>query len=161
MPPRLFCSVLVPAVLLLGCARGGKRIEQAEVSGKVLYQGKPLPGGIIKFVGANGFVGMSPIDTDGSYKVEAPVGEVQISVDNRMLNRGGVRNKGPKEPPAAKMERPDRPQGGKAITGTYVPLPSQYTSPESSGLKYLVQRGPQTHDIELSAKPNQPPPPGP
>ncbi len=161
MPPRVICSVLVPAVLLLGCARGGKRIEQAEVSGKVLYQGKPLPGGNVKFVNNSGYIGICVIDpADGSYKLEAPVGEVKIAVDNRMLNTGG-RQRPPVDLSAAKRERPDRPGGGgQVITGTFVPLPSHYSDPERSGLKYTVKQGQQTHDIELSGNPNQPPPPG-
>jgi hypothetical protein len=161
MLPRLFWWGLVPLVFLVGCGRVEKKIQQAEISGKVYYQGKPLPGGIVKFVDRNGYIGISVIDpSNGSYKLEAPVGEVQIAVDNRMLNRNG-RQQAPKIMPVAKLERPDgRPRGGQAITGTFVPLPSRYSDPESSGLKYTVKKGAQTYDIELSDNPNQPPPSG-
>jgi hypothetical protein len=161
MLPRLFWWGLVPLVFLVGCGRVEKKIQQAEVSGKVYYQGKPLPGGIVKFVNSSGYIGISVIDpADGSYKLEAPVGEVKIAVDNRMLNTGG-RQRPPVDLSAVKRERSNRPGGGgQVITGTFVPLPSHYSDPESSGLKYTVKKGAQTYDIELSDNPNQPPPSG-
>lgn len=161
MPSRFFFSIWVPVVFLVGCGPAGKKIQQAEVSGKVYYQGKPLPGGNVKFVNSSGYIGISVIDpADGSYKLEAPVGEVKIAVDNRMLNTGG-RQRPPVDLSAVKRERSNRPGGGgQVITGTFVPLPAHYSDPERSGLNYTVKNGSQTHDIELSGNANQPPPPG-
>ena len=41
---------------------------------------------------------------------------------------------------------------GRKLPGTYVEIPRRYYYAEGSGLKYTVQRGDQTHDIELTAK---------
>ncbi len=54
---------------------------------------------------------------------------------------------GRKPPPGAKMDEPATP----TITGTYVPIPEKYRSPDESGLKYTVKTGSQTYDIDLSA----------
>jgi hypothetical protein len=48
--------------------------------------------------------------------------------------------------------RPAGRQKRKTVKGRYVRIPPQYQDIATSGLTYTVQKGPQTHDIELSAK---------
>ena len=131
---------------MAGC--GSSRTPQnAEVSGKVLFQGKPLPGGKITFVAVKGgFSAVATIDENGAYQVKAPVGEVEISVSNRMLEpRGGAKTMG-------RLAKAQPGEGGP-VKGQWVKIPSQYEDPSTSGLKYTVTKGSQTHDVELSANP--------
>ena len=144
-------------ILLTGCGkRNPHAVEHAEVSGKVLFAGKPLPGGRITFRAANGtFAASEVIDENGNYKISAPVGDVKIAVDNTMLRmkgKGGGPPKGMKapRPPGAEKE-------AKPITGRYVNIPSQFMDPDASGLTYTVTGGAQTHDVELSDKPGSTP----
>lgn len=148
---RLACGCLSIGLLILmtGCGKGSRGAQHAEVSGKVVFQGKPLPGGRISFVTAKeGLATTAIIDENGNYKIDAPVGDVKISVDNSALQKSRF---GGGPPP--KMHHP-RPPGSEAedqpLKGQFVELPSQYKDPGSSGLTYTVKPGPQTHDVELS-----------
>jgi hypothetical protein len=157
---RLSCCAVSLGLLILsaGCGLRPRSVEHAEVTGKVLYQGKPLPGGTVSFVAVNGaFAFTGAIDENGQYEVKAPVGEVMIGVDNRMLRSGPTQGDGSKEVKTLrqKMEgedQKDQPSKGR-LKGRYVAIPKSYTDPTTSGLKYTVKLGPQTHDIELSANP--------
>jgi len=86
------------------------------------------------------------IDENGDYQIKAPIGEVEISVTNRMLQpRGAVAGAAPR---LGKAQAGDQP-----VKGRYVQIPPQYEDPHTSGLKYTVKKGSQTHDVELSANP--------
>jgi hypothetical protein len=101
---RLACCGLSLALLIVitGCGGRPRSVEHAEVSGKVLFQGKPLPGGVVNFVTVNGgFAATGAIDENGNYQLKAPVGEVKIGVSNKMLRgsapaKEGGQNKEPK-----------------------------------------------------------------
>jgi len=125
----------------------------AEVSGQVLYRGKPLAGGRVTFVskGEQAFSGSGNIDEKGNYKVEAPVGEVTVSVDNRMLGGAPVKSrKGKGGAPAKKpgLKRPGS-EEAHAVEGHYVQIPTKYHSPETSGLEYKIHEGPNQIEIKL------------
>jgi hypothetical protein len=118
---RLGCGSLIVGLLALmtGCGQNPRSVDHAEVSGKVLFHGKPLPGGRLNFITVQGaFASSGKIDNDGHYTLAAPVGDAQISVMNEKI-------------------------------------PSAFSDPQKSGLKYTVKPGPQTYDIEL---PDNPPP---
>jgi len=67
----------VVVLLAVGC---GSRT--GDVSGKVLYKGKPLSGGSVTFFHSKG-ASSSRIDNDGSYTVfKVPVGEAKITVQS-------------------------------------------------------------------------------
>jgi hypothetical protein len=157
---RLACCGLSLGLLIIsaGCTQRLRSVEHAEVTGKVLFQGKPLPGGVVNFVAVNGaFANTGFIDENGNYKIKAPEGEVRIGVDNRMLANQGSRRERPKEENTirqkklAEVEKVQPPQG--PLKGRYVQIPKNYTDPTTSGLTYTVKPGSQTHDIELSDKP--------
>ncbi len=141
------CFLSIGLLALTAGCRSSRSPQQAEVSGTVLFQGKPLPGGKITFVAVNGgFSAVGTIDENGAYQIKAPIGEVEISVTNKMLEpRGGATG-------APRLGKAQAEEGGP-VKGRYVKIPSQYEDPKKSGLKYTVTRGPQTHDIELSANP--------
>jgi hypothetical protein len=142
----LALCLLMLAVGGSGCGGGGhktKNIETAEVSGKVLFRGKPLPGGRVTFLDSGGAAQGGNIDENGNYKVAAPIGDVKIGVDNRALEP--TRERGPK-PPVLKRPDADAPE---TIKGRYVEIPNKYYSPTESGLTYKVVSGAQTYDIKL------------
>jgi hypothetical protein len=157
---RLTCCCLGFGMLtvMFGCTKTPHSTTHVEVTGNVLFQGQPLPGGQVTFVAVKGgFSSAGTIDENGHYQIKAPVGEVRIGVDNKMLQpqqstRGG---RAPKDlhhpkPPGAAGE-------AHAIKGRWVRIPNQYADPVKSGLTYTVKPETQTHDIELTANPTPPP----
>jgi hypothetical protein len=150
---RLSCGSLSFGLLFLAVACNNKphSAEHAEVSGRVLFQGKPLPGGKVSFVAVNGgFASTGDIDENGNYQIKPPVGDVEISVTNRMLQSGY----GAKAPPHPKKAGSEE---ARPVKGRWVNIPSSYADPRTSGLKYTVKSGSQSHDIELSANPSPAP----
>jgi hypothetical protein len=153
---RLLTGMLLLGLFLSGCDRSGLGSEE-EVSGKVTYKGKPVPGGQVTFITSKGYTFTGVIDPEGNYKLRSPVGEVRIAVDNRMLKSSQPspmelrRQMGMK--PAADVNVDEVKPSAPAVTGTYVYLPPKYYSPDTSGLTYTVKSGSQTHDIELSDNP--------
>jgi hypothetical protein len=82
---RLVCGLsLLFCVLLLttGCGGSKRSVEHVNVTGKVTYNGKPVTGGQIMFVSKDGFASTGRIDENGNYTINAPLGEVKITVDN-------------------------------------------------------------------------------
>ncbi len=157
---RLICGCLSLGLLAgtMSCTKNPHGTEHVEVSGKVLFNGKPLPGGRVMFAAIkDGFAASAPIDENGTYQIKAPIGEVLISVDNRMFQARGGAKPGQERHP----KRPDsQEEKAEPIKGRrYVPIPERYANADTSGLTYTVKPGPQTHDIELSDKPV--PTPGP
>ena len=147
--PACCCLSLGLLTLLAGCDKNPHSAEHTEVSGKVLFKGKPLPGGIVSFVAVNGgFTSTGTIDENGNYQIKAPVGDVEISVMNRMLQP----SRGSKGMRPARLKKAEAKEN-RLLKGRWVKIPSHYEDPHTSGLKYTVKRGPQTHDIELSANP--------
>jgi len=117
-----------------------------------------LPGGRVSFVTVKGgFPASGIINEDGTYQIKAPIGEVNIGVDNNML-RSPSRGKGASSGPPKGMSHPKPPGAAteakeQPVKGTWMNIPSQYADPGASGLTYTVKAGSQTHDIELSANP--------
>jgi hypothetical protein len=134
-----------------GCNSGRPReIDHTEVTGKVLFKNKPLPGGRVAFITTKwGFSATGNIDENGQYKVLAPVGDVLIGVDNRMLEPP-KKEKGKKEPPKAPSIKVPGEETAPPLKGKYVKIPDKYADPSKSGLTFKVEKGgPQTHDINL------------
>jgi hypothetical protein len=149
------CFACALLVALPGCAGKGK------VSGRVLLNGTPLPGGWLTFRPADARQNSVsvPINPDGTYEAVLPVGEVGISVDNRELEPTKAPPppklpQGVKIPPAsggagASSGTSTSQTAAEKLPGTYVPISENYTLADTSGLSYKVKRGEQTHDIEL------------
>lgn len=118
-------SSVVAFVATTGCGpKRAARPDRAVVTGTVTYQGKPLPGGIITFTGANGDTEGGMLRENGSFYVEnAPVGETKVSVD----------------PEAIKPELGSR----------YVKLPTKYLTAETTDLKFKVEAGNNKADFAL------------
>jgi hypothetical protein len=120
--------VLVSVVVCVAtCGCGPKRAarpDRAIVTGTVTYQGKPVPGGVITFTGANGDTEGGMLRENGSFYVEnAPVGENKISVDPEQI----------------------KPELGSR----YVKLPAKYLQAETTDLTFNVEAGSNTADFNL------------
>ena len=150
------CGLLPLVAFTFGCAD-----SQSKVSGQIMYQGKPVPGGWISFQPADSRKNSisTALDAQGKYEALLPTGVVRIAVDNRELEpmeRGSEKlilppglklPAGVKPPvePAAKAPNAAPP----ASSGAYVAIPAKYYDIDTSGLTYTVQSGTQTHNIEL------------
>jgi hypothetical protein len=155
-------GLLLLLALATGCGGPGK------LSGRVLYNGKPVTGGWVTFRPADGRSNTvnAPIDENGNYEATLPSGEVKIAVDNRELQRLPPDRSaaGPALPPDLKPPAGVKPPPGvkpgsaspppqenapQKLPGTYVAIPEKYHDVDTSGLTYTVKSGPQPHDIEL------------
>jgi hypothetical protein len=155
-------------VLSLGLLAAGCGSGNGNVSGKVLYQGKPLTTGAVTFFpssGAGAFI--SRIEQDGSYRVEkVPVGNAKIAIHIPPAKR--ARDRAPQSPQQSMVQdiksgkvkisdetRAKLPSAMKkdleaaSSTGETGPIPAQYSDPEKSGLEYMVTGGSHSYNIEL------------
>ena len=130
-------------VSAIGCGRS--RLDTAPLSGKVTYQGNPVPWGTVSFQPVDRKVGrpaMADIKTDGSYEVATlehdkglMAGEYKVSV----------------YAPESPMYKPSAEQKAAAAR-IKLPTPSRYSSPDTSGLTFTMNPddGPKTFDIDLT-----------
>lgn len=133
--------VFLVLVLMAGCGN-----PKGSVSGKVLYQDKPLTGGYVTFIQEKGPSLSAKIQSDGQYRIDkVPLGEVKITVQPESAT-GAAQGYSEKQPRLPKspgdMEKMLRPQ-------TQIRFPQQYSDPEKTGLTYTVTKGSQEHDIVL------------
>lgn len=161
---RSVALVILP--LLTGCGPG-----QGTVSGKVLYQGKPVPGGTVMFspVDSRYNLATAQLDEEGNYSLTVTAGEVRISVDNSALKDPGAGGDdivptgeglakgapaGAIGPPKGALEQFTKDKGAPKVVrekavGKYVKIPAEYSRTDITELRYTVKTGPQTHNIEL------------
>jgi hypothetical protein len=132
-------------MLLLGFAVTGCGGQSTgDITGKVTYDGKPLPAGRVMFFwrgGENAY--SSVIKEDGSYSLfKVPVGPVQVTVETfPPVPVGILGGMGGAKPDAA----PTMPPG----SARYVKIPAKYRDKIKSLLTYEVKKGAQTYDIDL------------
>jgi hypothetical protein len=150
------------ALLLLFCVTGCGGPGPVKVSGKVLFNGSPLPGGLITFRPVD--PQLSPvgaaISEEGTYEAILPIGEVQVSVDNRALEPppagptslpGGLLGELSPEAKKDLKMRSTAPAAPKsAQPGRYVEIPERYYDPDTSMLKFRVEHNGQQHDFQLA-----------
>jgi len=157
--PAARFGLLLAAVLSSGCGAG-----PVKVSGRVLYDGAPLPGGWVTFRPADPRQNAvsAQIDAAGNYAAVLPAGDVQACVDNRDLaprqaapgpagmppeltkaiqDAGGQAAPGPT---GASVQQP------AALSGKYVEIPARYYEAETSGISFTVSPATKQHDIVLT-----------
>ncbi len=134
--PSLLALATLLLLIPLGCGRSGP--EMAAVSGRVIYQGKPVPKGTIAFkpVAPNGRTATGVIGPDGSYTLQteeagdgAQLGEYRVTISAR---DDVILDYTPAQPVPPKLL-----------------APAQYENPETSGLKKTVVRGSNVFDFDL------------
>jgi len=138
-------------VLVSGCSR------KASISGKVTYNGLPMPGGYVIFApvegGGGGTASIDP--KDGSYEIlDLPTGKMKIAVkpaQDPAMPRGMNAYGPPKDSGAPADAMKGLNQGSKG--SKYVPVPLEKTDPETSALEVEVKAGKNTHDISLTGPP--------
>ena len=123
----LFVVLLTLAVAAIGCGRGGP--ELAPVSGKVVYNGKPLPFGAVTFQPESGRSSTGIIQPDGTFQMAtsgrgdgAVVGKNEVRIT--CFSSQDPSNEGP-----AGLAL------GKAL------IPQKYMSYQTSGFVVEVQSG--------------------
>ena len=136
---RLAAWVLLVVLLSSGCA---PTPPVGQVTGKVRFRGGVLPTGTVTFLCADSRSVSARIATDGTYRMDGvAAGPARISVISHPRVPPGFR-KAPVIPgePAQPAVAPEPPP---------VAIPVRYGKPETSGLTYDVQKGVQTHDLDL------------
>ena len=121
----LFFPLILPLMASLGC--GG---NNATVSGKVIYKGRPVTSGSVVIRNPDNTATRGPIQPDGTYAVSGVArGRVQI----------GVLSADPSQGP---IEERARAQG-------WFPLPRKLGKPGASGLECEVTTSRFQHDIDI------------
>ena len=130
-------SALFVLCVLTGCTGCDRGFGQ--VTGKVSYQGQPLPSGDVVFIDGEGRHHPGAIAEDGVYVIDdVPAGPVKVIVMGPPQVPPGLRKPTPVPVPAAvESARP------------WVGIPERYKDPEKSGLAYTVKAGQQTINIDL------------
>jgi hypothetical protein len=152
-------------ILFLGLAAAGCGSATGQVTGKVIFRGKPLSGGAVSFLPASGQgANTSRIKEDGTYTViKVPVGTVKIVVappaaaklDPKIKMMVDAVKSGKTKMSQEEIDkmppefREALDSGGPSSSGRSGVIPKQYTDPEKSVLEYTVTSGSQIHDIEL------------
>lgn len=136
-----FLGGMLLAAMLLGC-----RLRTGEISGKVTYQGKPLPSGRISLFCEGGEKPvLSQMVSDGAYAFsQVPIGKAQVTVITFQSRHDPI----PGEPEVKSPPPPDIPAA--PASGPYVPIPARYRMPDTSGLAVTIVGGKQTRDWELT-----------
>lgn len=155
---RLGLLTLLMASISCGPGKG-------TVSGQVLFDGKPLPGGRVTFRPTDGQHNSvsAELNEQGTFEVTLPAGEVKVCVDNTELEPAPSMGPSPLPPglPPDLQQKLKGSGGGKAATkgqdgatgrpsGRYVKIPERYYQVETSGLQFKVVGGAQKHNLELT-----------
>jgi len=122
--------LIVAVIAVMGCSQGAKKVT---VNGTILYKGRPLQSGILRFVGSDGSTySASSIQTDGKFIMTDVVpGEVKVAVQPAPGGSGSS---------SGGSAEPDQ-------KATPVNLPDKYRNTETSGLKYTIT--PDTTELKI------------
>jgi hypothetical protein len=154
--------------LAKGLFEGGKGLALASgstVSGKVMYDGKPLTHGSVTFLTEDNHTYLGRVNQDGTYQIKGvPPGPVRIGVlasapqgmpKPKEAQKDGKKTKTYVDELKEKSPKPPKGFGDRMLPGTS-PLPDavakQYKEPSKSPLRYRVLTGEQVHDIVLQGK---------
>jgi hypothetical protein len=139
-----------------GCSSDSGRPKLAPVSGRVVYQGKPVEGAIVSF-SAEGSprVASGKTDSDGRYKLTtfdtndgAPVGVHAVTIAKLKTTAGPTQEINLDNPGEAYSKQMTTAAAGETV-GEHE-LPAKYANPKESGLQRSVaEKGPNEFNFEL------------
>jgi len=137
---------LLALPVLSGCSA-----KTAKIRGKVYYEKKLVKGGDVTFNSTEGKPSNTTrINSDGTYEIEAPTGNVVITVDTAALNPA-LRKGRTYEPP--KDQKSPYGAGKNTATGEFTRIPERYADATKSPLTYTVKSGAQEKDLDLEPDP--------
>jgi hypothetical protein len=156
----VLAGVLLACCLFLTLGCGPDHKARGAVKGRVTSNKKPLTTGTVMFINPQGVSASATIDGEGNYDMkDAPVGECTVTVtvpdmpmDPSVRARLTGKGSGPKMP---EMKVPEGVEGPPMPAATklpkeIVPADAKYSKPETSGLKFKVEKGEQhTYNIDL------------
>jgi hypothetical protein len=149
-----FVFVLVFAGLASSGCGGGLQIGQ--VTGRVTFGGKNVPGGIIMFHPANGPTAVGDIRNDGTYTLTtikpgdgAIIGMHRVTIQSTRVGSGQL-----VEPKRFEDELNKGTSGNKILVPGKVEwlVPQRYSQLDTTDLRATVQLGSQTIDFAISDK---------
>jgi hypothetical protein len=156
---RVDCGVFVAclvAPLAVGCGEASKLLP---ASGTITYQGKPVEGALVTFLGEGNKLGSGTTDAAGKYTIStlgksgATPGKNQVAV-TKQSGAAGVPKaaSGPVTPPSPEEMQKMTAEMKKSMSGTKVEhlLPEKYADPAQSGFTADVQPGKSTFDFTLT-----------
>ncbi len=138
---------------LLFCIGCGPRT--GVVSGEVTFKGKPIPGGLLTFrpVDESQNSASYELGRDGKFKIELPVGEMLICIDNREFEprpaTAPAIPPGMNLPPEVLKSMQASSKESTKVSDRWVKLPEKYYQIETSDLKITVRGGQQSEVLEF------------
>jgi hypothetical protein len=159
-PSRVRCLLLLPAlaVLVAGCGTGNPNAP-ANISGSVSYKGKPVTGGSVQFVTADGAAFVGSIGADGTFAIsDVAVGEMVVVVETESINPKNGEKEGTGRDAKRYANQPQQapppgrgggPNSNSADSPKYIQIPDKYGKAKTSPLTYTVKSGRNVHTIEL------------
>ncbi len=140
---RWAIGLLAFAIVFAGGCGGPDFKSRGAVKGKVTRGKKNLTTGAVMFMNKEGVSATANIDPEGNYELlDAPLGECKITVTVQSL---------PMDPNVmARLKGKGQPlPSAPTIPKEVVQVENKYSNFDSSGLSFTVQKGEQTHNIEL------------
>jgi hypothetical protein len=118
---------------VLGCSKA----TEGTVTGKVMFQGKPLQGGTVKLWNNKGADAFNlAINNEGVCNgTNVPPGEYKVTIEP--INTGGGSSPMMDEATKAKMQK----EMGGAVMSTSVQLPAKVTDPKQTDLTWSIKAG--------------------
>jgi hypothetical protein len=138
--PTLLIAIPFVLLVLFACSGCNQGEELGRVTGRVIYQGRPVPKGIVIFVHQQrkGIMLTADLRADGTFEVEMaggfglPLGEYQVAVSPPLMDH-----------PLGPIAEPPKPE-----SETLIPL--RYREPATSPVRLTVGSGDNRCDIDLS-----------
>ncbi len=138
-------------IALVGCGP-----STGVITGEVTYKGKPVPGGLLTFrpVDESQNSASYELARDGKFKIELPVGETLICIDNREFEPRPATS--PAIPPGMNLpaevlkSMQASSKESTKVSDRWVKLPEKYYQIETSDLKITVKGGQQSEVLEFT-----------
>ncbi len=148
--------IFVAAVAALFLTTTGCDRPRSQVHGTVTYQGTPVAGGTIIFLGADNRAYPTRIGSDGTYVASGvPHGDLHVSVLAADPQQAARPNPGARDSDAfakAAMNADDQSKGGRSPTPTGTSgqlLPAKYNDPTKSELSFELTQSDQEYTVDL------------